>query len=335
MQSPKKKIAILGGGLAGMTTAYALSDPKNANKFEVTVYQLGWRLGGKGASGRNIEQQMRIEEHGLHLWFGYYDNAFRVIKDCYEENNRPLTTPLATWQEAFKPYNLYVMTEEVKGNYLKWPVFFPANDKEPGDHSKTTLLDFVTEAMKLAFDTFVNTQGLFSDKGKKEYKINVNPLAEFKTIFDALPFNFQEPAKESSIHWMEIPSYLLKEIEKGDNGIILKFADEIIALLERFLQILGEYIDETVVEDTVLRRAWVTMDLTIVLILGFLRYDILRKGLSSINDYDYKEWLRKNGASELTINSPLVGSIYSYFFSTQNSLEAGTAINIVKHLLMD
>ena len=49
------------------------------------MYQLGWRLGGKGASGRRMSQGARIEEHGLHIWFGFYDNAFRLMREAYSE----------------------------------------------------------------------------------------------------------------------------------------------------------------------------------------------------------------------------------------------------------
>ena len=31
----------------------------------------------------------RIEEHGLHLWLGYYENAFRLLRECYAELDRP------------------------------------------------------------------------------------------------------------------------------------------------------------------------------------------------------------------------------------------------------
>ena len=53
--------------------------------YEVHVYQVGWRLGGKGASGRNPLQGQRIEEHGLHIWSGFYDNAFRAMRECFDE----------------------------------------------------------------------------------------------------------------------------------------------------------------------------------------------------------------------------------------------------------
>ncbi|MBV8522710.1 MAG: NAD(P)-binding protein, partial [Acetobacteraceae bacterium] len=41
-----RKIAIVGGGMAGLTAAYELTrTPELQQNHEVTVYQLGWRLG--------------------------------------------------------------------------------------------------------------------------------------------------------------------------------------------------------------------------------------------------------------------------------------------------
>ena len=51
-QQPPKKVAIIGGGMGALTTAYFLTDPAAGGEFDVTVYTMGWRLGGKGASGR-------------------------------------------------------------------------------------------------------------------------------------------------------------------------------------------------------------------------------------------------------------------------------------------
>ena len=49
-----QKIAILGGGIGALATAAEItSDPGWQDNYDITIYQLGWRLGGKGASGRN------------------------------------------------------------------------------------------------------------------------------------------------------------------------------------------------------------------------------------------------------------------------------------------
>jgi uncharacterized protein with NAD-binding domain and iron-sulfur cluster len=53
----KTKIAVLGGGPSALSTAYWLtSDPALRERYEIAVYQMGWRLGGKRASGRRCEE---------------------------------------------------------------------------------------------------------------------------------------------------------------------------------------------------------------------------------------------------------------------------------------
>ncbi|MEY4513537.1 MAG: hypothetical protein RLZZ450_5659 [Pseudomonadota bacterium] len=69
MVAKGKKIAVLGGGLGAISAAYELTNAADwRTQFEsVTIYQIGWRLGGKAASGRNTKEFNRIEEHGLHV----------------------------------------------------------------------------------------------------------------------------------------------------------------------------------------------------------------------------------------------------------------------------
>ena len=90
------KIAILGGGVASLAAAFDLTenDPKN-ELYDITVYQVGWRLGGKGAVGwtckdyptPDFENQRVRLEHGLHVWGGFYDNAFDLLKRCYDAHD--------------------------------------------------------------------------------------------------------------------------------------------------------------------------------------------------------------------------------------------------------
>src|SRR5262245_18289600 len=80
----KTRVPILGGGVVGISAAYQLTQfPDARQRFDITLYQVGWRLGGKCASGRNTAHANRIEEHGLHVWHGFYDNAIRQMRDCY------------------------------------------------------------------------------------------------------------------------------------------------------------------------------------------------------------------------------------------------------------
>ena len=125
----QEKIAILGGGVSAMPAAFYLTEQENwQEKYDITVYQLGWRIGGKGASGRNPDYAQRIEEHGLHIWFGFYDNAFSTIQKAYKALDRPNGAPLQTWQDAFKEHSFIVLQELIEDKWQTWPIEFPTND---------------------------------------------------------------------------------------------------------------------------------------------------------------------------------------------------------------
>lgn len=120
--------------MASLTAAFEITNaPGWQDSYDLTVYQLGWRLGGKGASGRNRDEYERIEEHGLHILLGFYENAFRVLRAAYAELGRRSDEPLATWQDAFKPHNYIVLMEQIGATYVPWAMNFPPNSGVPGD----------------------------------------------------------------------------------------------------------------------------------------------------------------------------------------------------------
>ena len=44
----KQRVAVLGGGTGSMAAVYGLTNEEGwQDKYDITVYQLGWRLGGK------------------------------------------------------------------------------------------------------------------------------------------------------------------------------------------------------------------------------------------------------------------------------------------------
>ena len=135
------KVAIVGGGCAAMAAAFELTRPEHEGKCQVTVYQMGWRLGGKGASGRGPNG--RIEEHGLHVWLGYYENAFRLLRECYEElATNPKGRSFGTWRDAFFPDpHVGVSEKSTSGAWAHLTVDFPPAAGEPGDPQSPDLLD--------------------------------------------------------------------------------------------------------------------------------------------------------------------------------------------------
>src|SRR5262245_40527512 len=128
-------IAILGGGPAGIAAAFELTrEPDWNSRDDVTVYQMGWRLGGKCASGRNCDDNsFRIEEHGLHVLGGCYDVTFRMLRECYEEWSPPPGSHKWTMGEAFKEHDDVTLQEFVNGKFEPWNIEFPRKGGRPGD----------------------------------------------------------------------------------------------------------------------------------------------------------------------------------------------------------
>ena len=116
----RQKIAVIGSGVGAMTATYAITTIPGWDKlYDITVYQMGWRCGGKGASGRNKDHHWRIEEHGLHIWAGFYENAFRLMRDCYQAMNdtgiRAPKAPLGTVETAFSGLSHFFIAEDIPG----------------------------------------------------------------------------------------------------------------------------------------------------------------------------------------------------------------------------
>lgn len=140
----KKRIVILGGGVSAVTVAMQLTDHPNwRDNFEsITIYQLGWRLGGKGAAGRTGTTN-RIIEHGLHIWLGYYENAFQLIRKAYREAQRPPDSPIPTWKAAFAQQNYVGVNDRVDDRWNPWMFCIPPNPGEPGGGNVPPLGDTI------------------------------------------------------------------------------------------------------------------------------------------------------------------------------------------------
>ena len=152
-QPPTVKVAIIGGGCAGLATAWQLSklnldreaaikkEPKANHRklpvYEIAVYEASWRLGGKGASVRDAHG--RILEHGLHVWLGFYENAFRMMRECFDSlraapalGGKPLL--IRTFEQAFvaEPH-IGVASRRLRGDWEVWSAFLPPMKGQPGD----------------------------------------------------------------------------------------------------------------------------------------------------------------------------------------------------------
>ena len=128
----KQRIAIVGGGMAALATAFELTQRADQQqRFEITIYQMGWRLGGKGATGR--DSQGRAIEHGLHIWFGCYENAFRMLRTAYREWLPLPSQAIVTCDDALKAQRNSAIGDGDNSDIicLNWPVI-PGKPGEGG-----------------------------------------------------------------------------------------------------------------------------------------------------------------------------------------------------------
>ena len=133
----KTKIVVLGGGAAALASVFAVtSSPGWENRFEITVLQMGWRLGGKCASSRDPKQHYRNHEHGFHILGGFYHNSLRMLRDCYAEWKNP-PNDLKFPECALTPHNLVHLMRMKNNAWEHICVPFPERDGEFGDDEIT------------------------------------------------------------------------------------------------------------------------------------------------------------------------------------------------------
>jgi len=138
MIDSREHIVILGGGVGGCAAAYWLTaTPELRAKYRVTLYQTGWRLGGKGASSRGDSPQHRSEEHGPHVWFGFYENAFKTLRGAMEEHDQLGYTvgPFKTIKDLFREARegVFYHHDETAKTWEPWKMELPRYEGEPGD----------------------------------------------------------------------------------------------------------------------------------------------------------------------------------------------------------
>ncbi|MVN87435.1 NAD(P)-binding protein [Deinococcus sp. HMF7620] len=333
-RTPPEKIVILGGGVGAISAAYHLTqEPDWQEKYDITLYQMGWRLGGKGASGRNAAAGQRIEEHGLHLWFGFYENAFRMIQGVYGELNRPAAAPLATWQDAFKPHDYIVLSEHIGDTWRPWPLMFPHKASTPGDgdahptlwEAAETLLGHVKGWLAEVCHTHLPAPVPVPKTETGEHPGWLRHLAS--TICADVDYLATSALHtlEGACQWLAALPAHLREDENGGG------------LLARTLEGLREWLNHMLCDlldrDDKLRRLYICLDLGVTTLLGLLRDGVLTRGFDVINDIDLRDWLLKHGANErYSVNSAVIRGFYDLIFAYDGgdydrpNAEAGTLL---------
>ncbi|ALO42207.1 NAD(P)-binding protein [Pseudoalteromonas phenolica] len=358
----KEKIVILGGGVAAMTSAVYLTENENwQEKYDITVYQLGWRLGGKGASGRNPYLGQRIEEHGLHVWFGAYVNSFRAIETVYNQLNRPDNMPLSSWQEAFKPHSFVVLQEFIENEWQTWPVDFPTIDGNPADGTLDLHFWQLLEVLIAWLHKFIETLEDEIEQANKATKLQTKKSRDrsllqhlateitdaFDDIEDEVSDFFNSAHNELKEIWSS-PKILATQLKhllslRSNDKNLQNPKDRLVVwyIVRKLKRWLNSEAIELLDENPTIRRAYICADLAIAMTTGLIKDKVFSKGFGSINNIDFKDWLKKNGANEkYSVESAPVIGFYDLVFGyvdgdfSKGDVEAGVASLAMLRLML-
>ncbi len=311
------RVAVIGGGCAALTTAFELTHPRHEGRYEVTVYQLGWRLGGKGASGRG--PSARIEEHGLHLWMGFYENAFRVMRDCYEELGRdPARVPLATWQDAFKPAPLVgIADRSPDGDWLAWGTLLPPMEGLPGDGfpsgRRFSTFEYMRRSARLVRSLLSTIIG-----GEGGFALGAEPPVPSSP--DSIRASLARLAGFGEMATLAALGEALSILELVVGAPALFPQSLVLRLLESLRASAKSRLDARLGPEPRVRRVWEIIDMVLATLRGEVRHGIPfdPRGFDAIDDYDCREWLQLNGASQRSVDSGFVRALYDLGFSYED-----------------
>lgn len=342
----KQKIAILGGGVGSMTTAFYLSSfPGWADRFEITVYQLGWRLGGKGASGRNQALGDRIEEHGLHMFFGFYENAFATMQRVYAELGRNPAAPLPTWDAAWKPHDYFVLQEERPEGYLPWEFDFPRNSGVPGVGGVLpTPWQMIQTVLGWAKELFEKTTaaphhttvtesrlGEALDHALGRCEAGVRHLLH--SIAELIGEGPQTLVPNTFLHLAHYHACRLPDDAKrhaAHDHAILK------GLLRDFITWLKAEWRQEAKLATEIRRALILLDLSVAAVIGMIEDDLIVSPVDwfKIDHVRFEEWLQQHGAEPASTASPPVLLLSEIVFARWAGVGAGTCLHYTMRLAL-
>ncbi len=272
--------------MGALAAAWELTEARR--DLQITVYQLGWRLGGKGAASRNMDHSARIEEHGLHLLLGYYHNSFTVIRGAYDELDRPAGALLRTWRDAFEPQLHTTVMERVDGRWKPWHLRFPYKPGAPGDQDGLSgPWDLVSEL--LPWIVHQVEQSPFTPVGVGGTKLSERILKVGERVLRAL----------------------IDDKKGGDSSRSVR---NIRRLRDFALRLLA---GSTATQDGA-RRLSIVFDLSLTALAGMIDAGVLDRGFDHLDDRDLRAFLRRQGLGEAASSSALLRSVYDIAFAYED-----------------
>ncbi|MEK6638862.1 MAG: NAD(P)-binding protein [Pseudomonadota bacterium] len=352
----RKKIAVLGGGIGSLSAVFHLTEKAGwADEYDITVYQQGWRLGGKCASGHDMRPEFasRIYEHGLHLFAGFYHHSFDLLTRAYAEIDRPADHPNRTVWDAFTGLDEFTVMHQYPQpdgtiKCIPWYINMEPNSLVPGEASAAlsipqAIFKLVGELIKIQppkNNFFQPNSSIGRDKAVPE-AATPDPSSFIGRAWHAAKQLVEHVVEEVTEEAAEIGAHLLmRTIIRGIESHFASLAKDIPDADEA--QPIWDFLMAAYFVQTVIQ--------------GVLSDDILEKGWVSIDDEEFSAWLYRHAVviardykgvddpykrAQALIDWAPVRSCYDYVFGYMNgdpskrAIAAGTGMKGLLKLALE
>jgi uncharacterized protein with NAD-binding domain and iron-sulfur cluster len=321
--------------MAGLAAAWRLSEPGWQEALgSITVYQRGWRLGGKGASSRGPNG--RVEEHGLHLWLGYYENSFRLLRECYAELDRARTDPAApirTWREAMLPVGTVGLEDRRLDGWHHWLGQFTPNDLMPGEREAGEAAFGMAETLRRALQLITDFLDSLPDERLPSGVLALSGSSD------------PPPGPSSVVAGLRVGvlAAIIEASAQLRGALDRTSVASSVGALDRALAATNDALLGMVDEDPDLRRTWHLVAVFTAVVRGMLADGIVtdQRGLRALNDEDFLDWIGRHGAPDEVAEFAFVRGLYDLAFAeggaarSRRGVSAGVAVFLCTKMFVE
>ncbi|HKX65767.1 MAG TPA: FAD-dependent oxidoreductase [Intrasporangium sp.] len=337
-KTDKARIVILGGGMAGLVTAWELSSAGWRDRLDsITVYQRGWRLGGKGASSRGPHG--RIQEHGLHVLLGCYDATFRVLREVYGELDRGTTDPgcpIRTWRDALEPAGDVGLADWDGAEWTHFVTRFSGNTMLPGEPGAEDRslgpLDVASRVVGLLMDFHAGLDPPCT--GPTRPYLSVSPVPRTGTTTVETAF------RAGALTALAVLAEVLERAARAAGPMVLDAPA--LNALGVVVETWRDEVRPRVLAEPALRRTWLLVDLVVACLQGMVADGLLSShDFGGIDHLDFREWIATHGAAPETLDSPIVRGMHELTFAFEGGhhhrprFSAGLGLQLAGRMLFD
>lgn len=260
-------------------------------------------------------------------------------------NRAPGSSRIAGWRDAFFPAPFISVADRLRdGSWFNWMAYFPPGDGLPGDpltaYNPFSLASYMARAATLVRSLLVSVQSRRSSQAEKA-GIGGNGVAAADggagawlpsgaTIAENVGRLIKYGLLATTAGLVEaagILEIIFRNLSSHPDGLVLR-------LLEAVASNARAQLESLTGDDDEMRRLWEVVDLVLSGLLGIIRFGLVNdpRGLDAIDEYDCREWLRINGASERSLGSAMMRGIYDLAFAYEDGdfkrprLAAGQAV---------